>query len=154
MPQSFLVKRPLTDTQEINLKGKVKIIYEQYQLSPKSDRMPWGDAYFDENGNLVKEIAYMDGYPDMITVWGWIDNMRVSSENSIDYEPNEGPDKSGIITVIESSMTENETPKQIDNRFDTRHETKFDDKTRITEKNKFSNNRPLAKLEGVFEKRS
>lgn len=74
-----------SDLSQVNVKGKVTEIFETYQASASSEKEPLKDSFLNKNGNLVREISYVGGYPNQVRVWGWIDRKRVFSSATINY---------------------------------------------------------------------
>jgi hypothetical protein len=88
--QSPVVKRLTSDAQDDGLKGKVKSLVEEREGLTGIEK-PIGKrlsliADFDEWGNYLKQVNFeYRGRPYNVTVYGYIDNQRVSLSNSINF---------------------------------------------------------------------
>ena len=102
------------------LRGKVQSVETYLQELPKGSKQRQSEAYYTDDGWLLKEIEYMEGYPIAVRVWGWIDGKRVSDESDIEYGEGEGPDRKEIIAVMhEAPAAAPEIPKE--SKRDTRY---------------------------------
>jgi hypothetical protein len=131
LPQIPRQARPANDLAQAGLKGKVRFIVEEEQESPKSPREPSSETHYDADGNLVRHITYDSGYPSQVTVWGWIDGMRVSFSNSISYPFGEGPNEKKIEIIQE--LMESPGAVKRDERYDQRYEYTYDPQNRVAE---------------------
>lgn len=85
------------------------------------------ETYYRENGNRVKYVYYdYQNNPSDITVYGYIDGMRVSRSGKIRYRYNPPP-----ALIADNGKTSPEKP--VANRYDARYEYKYDDKGRLKE---------------------
>jgi hypothetical protein len=145
LPQTPHPDRPANDLAAENLKGKVRSIIEDEQESQKAPRERSREVHYDLDGNLVRQIEYSSGYPVNVTIWGWIDGMRVSAFNFISYPFGEGPNEERITSIIEmvSPRDPGIEKKERDRRYTTRDEVKYDGQNRIVEKRQFGNDGEL-----------
>lgn len=145
LPQAPRPPRPANDLQENGLKGKVSKVVEKEQGSSKDPAELWNEQNFDAEGDLVGTISYLAGFPHHLARWGWVDKMRVKTEASISYGFGEGPNEKEM-TVIQSFMeSPSGPPPKRDERFDERHEYKYDAQNRIVEQKVFWNTGSLAR---------
>ena len=98
LPQTPAVAKERSDAEDEGLKGKVKsITIESQNLSgtaTNSERHLSSIENYDEKGNQVKLVSFdFNGNPYQITVYGYLDNTRVSKIKSItyDYDPSSPP---------------------------------------------------------------
>ncbi len=90
LPQTPVVKRLTSDAQDDGLKGKVKSLVEEREGLTGIEK-PIGRrlsliADFDEQGNYLREVYFeYRGRPYDVTVYGYIDNQRVSLSKSISF---------------------------------------------------------------------
>lgn len=93
LPQFPAAKRLKSDIENERLKGKVKSVTETeedfsgtwYSSGVKMS----SEEFYNEDGNQIKSISYdYKGNPSDITVFGYINGMRVLKSGSIDYEYN------------------------------------------------------------------
>ena len=142
LPQSPVAEKSKSDAQDRNLKGKVKSIIEDNQFGNRK-RERYGEEYYDEKGNLVKEISYMGGYPELITVWGYIDKNRVSNSKFVEYDDDERPLMQDIIMqIIESDADTENLPR--DERYGTKYIYKYNENGQLVEQSNFANNGKLS----------
>lgn len=140
LPQSPIVKKLSSDAQDDELKGKVKSVSETEEdltgtWSVSGIKMSSEDFY-DENGNKIKRILYdYKGNPMDITIYGYIDGMRVSNYGSVNYEYNPP-----IMAISSTNTKPNPVQKPSDTRYNTKYEYKYDDKGRLQETVRYRNN--------------
>jgi YD repeat-containing protein len=134
LPQEPAATRPSNDAQQDGLKGKVKEAIKDEQ-SGTGTRERSDESYYDMNGNRVKEIDFINGYPTGVTLWGWIDGMRVTNDNFIEYGINEGPNEKDVIMALGATDAEDTTtsPKTRDERFSQRYDYKYDSSGKLIE---------------------
>jgi len=95
LPQTPVAPKLKSDAEDENLKGKVKSIIEETERIDDIGR-PYNRRFsiiyeFNEKGNDLKQIYFdSQGRPYSITVFGYIDGMRVSKSGDIIYE-DDGP---------------------------------------------------------------
>jgi hypothetical protein len=130
-----------TDAQDENLTGKVKSVIEEFQESVKSKRMRESEKYFNESGNLIKEVNYLEGYPESVMVWGYIDGNRVFKSNDIQYAKGERPAFRGIMAKAEDNAKDPNAPK--DRRYSMSYKYQYNEKGQLTEKRMYQNNGEL-----------
>lgn len=94
LPQEPIVPKERTDAEDEGLKGKVKSITgESQDLSGTGDFDGRHRSYIDDydtSGMLVREVSFDSrGNPSDITIYGYLNNLRVSKIGSIrnDYDP-------------------------------------------------------------------
>jgi hypothetical protein len=145
LPQTPRPARPASDLAAAALKGRVRVIVEEEQGSPKSPRELSSEVHYDADGNLVRQVTYDLGYPSQVTVWGWVDGMRVSQYNFISYPSGEGPNEKEIIQSLMESPISPRAPGAVkrDPRYATRYEFKYDAQNRVAETKQFSNDGEL-----------
>lgn len=116
--------------------GNVRTVIEEYKETSASSKIPWSDQYFDTGGNLIREISYGEGFPDTISVWGWVDGFRVSRTAYIFYPVGEGANEKIIASMDEPPPGANSgLESNHDERYDNRYERTYDvDKRIATEK--------------------
>ncbi len=93
LPQKPVVKKLKSDAEDENLKGKVKTVTEESE-----DFSETGEAQgrylssitdYDETGNRIRELSYdSKALPSDITVYGYIDGMRVRNSKRIVFDDN------------------------------------------------------------------
>ena len=128
------------DSRNDGLKGKVKSILEETEERSKARRERSGEQHYDINGNLQKEVLFINGYPTDIYAWGWIDGMRVSKDRFIDYPIAEGPNESQISVITAMEPPDMKTPeKKSDDRYSSRYEYKYDQTGRLIERAMYQN---------------
>lgn len=90
LSQTPVIKRLTSDAQDDNLKGKVKSLIEEREGLTGIEK-PVGKrlsliADFDEQGNYLKQVYFeYRGRPYDVTVYGYIDNQRVSLSKSVSF---------------------------------------------------------------------
>ncbi len=151
LPQSPGLEKFTSDAQDQNLKGKVKTVTEDYQETFKSQREPYIETQFNEQGNFTRETTYNLGFPATIKVWGYIDGNRVSLEKetritfdeavsqrvrpkrnfSIDEAPSEPP------PVFDGPANTKPLPR--DERYDTKFTYKYNAENKLIEQTEYSN---------------
>jgi len=150
LPYAPRQARPANDLAHAALKGRVRAIIEEQQESLKSSREPFSETHYDPEGYLIRQIIYASlGYPSEITVWGWIDGMRVSDSRMIAYPLDvelNGKETTELIQSMPASPEDPVAPvekKARDPRYTTRHEFKYDAQNRVVEKKEFGDDGEL-----------
>lgn len=142
LPQSPTDGRAQTDARNENLKGKVKSVVEHSldNRDAKPVRKLYKQDYYNESGNVVTSVDYDEGYPSTVTVFGYVDGMRVSRSGDVVYAPGEKPaPKYMMITArVEDNLRNPGAPK--DTRYSIRHIYKYDSRDRLIEKQTLANN--------------
>jgi hypothetical protein len=142
LPQSPIAAKLKSDAQDNNLKGKVKSVIEYTQDAGKSKRELYSEEYYDEKGNFIKTVDYLQGYPESVTVWGYIDGDRVIKSNHIQYAEGERPPVEGIIMVMAQDNVKNPNiPK--DARYDIKYTYKYNQQGQLVERGMYQNNGEL-----------
>jgi hypothetical protein len=151
LPQSPGIEKFTSDAQDQNLKGKVKTVTEDYQETFKSQREPYIETQFNEQGNLTRETHYNFGYPAAIKVWGYIDGNRVSLEKetriTFDEVVPQRVRPKAIFTIKEVpreppsvfSTPANTKPLPRDERYDTKFTYKYNAENKLIEQTEYSN---------------
>ncbi|HQU85098.1 MAG TPA: hypothetical protein PKY59_18300 [Pyrinomonadaceae bacterium] len=124
LPQTPAVKRQTSDAQNDGLKGKVKTVSEQsegFVGITKGVGKTMSNYYeFDEQGNYLKQINYeYRGIPIQISVYGYLDNKRVSRSGSIRFGDE-------LRTVAVGVKPKEESKKTSDPRFDMSYEFEYE----------------------------
>lgn len=137
LPQSPVAKKTKSDAEDDGLKGKVKLISESREDLTTASNLNGmklsSENYYDEKGNQVKYIYYdYRSNPDSITVYGFVDGMRVSSTGWLHYDYNPPP-------PAPAALPNKETPKPVDLRYAVKYEYKYDEKNRLKEISTFNN---------------
>lgn len=141
LPQSPVVPKLKSDAEDEGLKGKVKkVIRESEDLSGtwsvQGRKMAWV-TYFNEQGNFVQQDFYdYKGLPSSISVYGFIDGKRVSSDKYTSY------DESPPIMAPAPLSSKKEEPLKPDTRYQMSYEFKYLD-GKLAEKIWISNTRKL-----------
>jgi len=82
LPQEPVVSKAKTDAEDENLKGNVKTVFatrEIYYGAGLADiRTPVVAKYFNDRGNLTKEVEYTGDVPINVTSYGYLNGARVS----------------------------------------------------------------------------
>lgn len=138
LPQSPAIKKTKSDVEDDNLKGKVKLVSESEEdltgAANFSKVKLSTEDYYDEKGNQIKHLYYdYRNNPDTITIYGFVDGMRVSNTGFLHYEYNPPPPPPAMMPPSK------EAPKPSDSRYDIRYEYKYDEKRRLNEISTFNN---------------
>lgn len=143
LPQEPITAKLKTDAQDKNLKGKVKSVIEETQDSSSKKRELDSEEYYNEFGNLTKEISYSEGYPNNITVYGYIDGRRVLNSNYIDFDDDQRPPSNTMsITVsAENNIKNPNLPR--DARYSVSSTYKYNEKGQLIEEAILQNNGEL-----------
>ena len=140
LPQEPVAAKIKTDAQDSNLKGKIETVIEEIQESPNTKREQYSEKYYNEAGNLVKEISFDEGYPSDVTVWGYIDGSRVNDVGFIYFDEDQRPPPKRL-TVQGTVVGEENLPK--DERYHTKYKYRYDEQGRLVEKWNYSNDGTL-----------
>jgi hypothetical protein len=97
LPQNPIVKKERSDAQDFGLKGKVKSVSQKHEyLSEPMKSVYVGkfvefENYYNEQGTLTRQVLFglIGGLHNKIRVYGYIDNKRVSSTNTVIYQNSE-----------------------------------------------------------------
>ena len=140
LPQTPVVKKLKSDAEDQNFRGKVKSVIVDSDYINGKKHVRSGEQYFDESGNLVKEISFFEGYPDEVTVWGYIDGRRVSKTSAVNYDAKHLPPYEHPYGRYLRQAGKKEPPGPRDIRFTKRYEYKYDNLGRIAEASTYLNN--------------
>ena len=145
LPQSPTDGRPRTDAQDENLKGNVKSVIEHNadNRDARPARKLYKEDHYNETGNRVTTVDYHEGYPSAVTVFGYVDGMRVSRSGDIAYAKGEKPAPKYMMFTgrVEDNLKNPDSPK--DTRYSIRHAYKYDSRGRLIEEQTFANNSEL-----------
>jgi hypothetical protein len=144
LPQTPVVKKLRSDAEDQKFKGKVKSVIIDSDYINGTKRVRSGEQYFDESGNLVKEISFFEGYPDEVTVWGYIDGWRVSKTSVVNYDPKQLPPYEYPYGRNLRRAGKKEPPGPRDIRFTNKYGYKYDNLGRIAETSTYLNNGKIA----------
>jgi YD repeat-containing protein len=142
LPQTPVAKKLKSDAQDDNLKEKVKSIVE-YSQDPGKARELSREAYYNQDGYLLKSVSYEEAYPSGVTVWGYIDGNRVTKSVRIEYAEGERP-KSQIFSFTaraEDNALRPNAPRDL--RYTIKHTYTYDDQGRLAEEDSYQNNGEL-----------
>lgn len=123
LPQTPIVKRLTSDAQDDNLKGKVKSLVEEREGLTGIEK-PIGKrlsliANFDEQGNYLKQVYFeYRGRPYEVTVYGYIDNQRVSLSKPVSF----GDERA---VSLPKDKLQVESKSKPDFRYDLKYEYKY-----------------------------
>jgi hypothetical protein len=140
LPQAPIFKKLKSDVEDDGMKGKVKSV----SLSKEDLTGTWSvsgikmsiEDFYDEKGNKIKQIFYdYKGNPNEITVYGFIDGMRVSNSGTVNYE-----DNPTITVPFAIGAKPNSVAKPADTRYKTKYEYKYDENKRLKEIIRYRNN--------------
>lgn len=79
-----------SDVGELGLKGSVKRVRDMTVATKQKESDIIQEIHFDVDGYRVREITFNDGYPDVITAWGWRGVDRINLQGAVNY-PDGGP---------------------------------------------------------------
>lgn len=150
LPQSPVIAKVRSDAEDEGIKVKVKLVIQESQFTKGkkagSPKQRDSEAYYNEQGNLVKRVSYDDtsGFPFEVTVYGYIARNRVSKSSYIEFE-NDPP---GIAMMDEPTSS-----KRRDSRYDHRYSYKYDTAKNLVEESTFDNSGVLWTRQ-VFKRRS
>lgn len=138
LPQTPRVSKETTDAQDEGLKGKVKKIVEE----SKSFSDPWAKygrklssvIYYNEDGFFLREETYQIGKLHSTTLYGYIDNKRVSKT----VYPTENQTKVFMIATNKDA-SEPKNIKEPDNRYGLSYVYEYKD-GKLVEMKMFHNN--------------
>jgi YD repeat-containing protein len=140
LAQSPADGRPRTDAQDENLRGKVKSVAYRFTDAGSSDypklRLMREDFY-DGSGNRVRGVDWDDTWPTVVTVFGYIEGMRVSRSRIVEYAAGERPPTATCIPLVHS-VVEPEPPGA-DERYGIRWVYKYDPQGRLVDETHLNN---------------
>ena len=143
LPQSPVEPRVSTDAKDEGLKGKVKSVVD-YSLEA-GKRSIGEENYYNSDGNLIRSISYDEGFPESVTVYGFVNGMRVSRSGDVKYKSGEKPPPKGMSITMNLN---NDLPGvKRDERYDARYERKYDAENRLIELRRLGNNGKLWSLQ-------
>ncbi|MEP7076429.1 MAG: hypothetical protein ABI878_11520 [Acidobacteriota bacterium] len=145
LPQTPVPVRKGSDARDRRLRWNVKSVIE-YRVDA-DDRLRLHklstQSFFNEAGNLTKAVSADDeGYPQSVSVFGYIDGMMVSRSGGVIYvdgekpRPPAGRANAGLLTAINSNA-----PR--DTRYHSRFEYSYDAHGRLIEERQYRNNGEL-----------
>lgn len=136
LPQTAPAGRAKPDE---DLKGRIAKVIEEKQEIEAGKILPakikTSETEYDRLGYLTRSVHYgQEGHPESVTVYGYIDGMRVSKYGGVENERV----FSGMMP-----LRPGEVPKPRDKRYSTRYEIKYDEKGRVKERLSYQNNGEL-----------
>lgn len=134
---------PTSDAVEIGLLGFVNRTRETVQLNTKSERLFSRELRFDQNGFILRDISFSDGYPAVITSWGWLGGARINIQSPVNYFDEDRPigRPSGMTSGF--SPTGSSFVPQFGNRF----VTTYDASGRALSRKCYTNSEALISVE-------
>lgn len=141
LPQSPAVARVSNDVLDAGLKGKVRSVTEETSPATGSPKEMLSIAHFDDRGNLTRKIEYSDKVPWKVSVYGFVDKMRVSNSEEIMFDVDQQNSLFGrIVSIIEAAAPGSSPEKpRVDLRFTERYEYKYDPENRLLSETVYSN---------------
>ncbi|MEO7539472.1 MAG: hypothetical protein ABIV21_05565 [Pyrinomonadaceae bacterium] len=136
LPQDHPSGSELAETEELGLKGAVRRIRDTYRPVTDEKSQIVQEMHFDQNGALLKEISFLEGFPDIITAWGWLDGKRVNIQSAVNYPDREGP-QTGRTVIVSGYLPAYDTGKAP--RFGNRIESELDENRRPLIRRRYSN---------------
>ena len=141
LPQAPTDDRRGTDARDANLKSRVKSVTHRH--TDNADRrypkqLLTGEDFYDEAGNRVRSIDWDDVHPLGVTVYGYLDKMRVSRRGNIEYADCEKPDQNPCVPIMHTLPAPKDAAKG-DERYDIRWVYKYDSRGRLAEEVHLSN---------------
>jgi hypothetical protein len=140
LPQTPEAPRAGSDAGDEGLRGPVKSVRTEIQYPSETAMTHVGTRYslttYNEKGNKLRTESYdLKNNLELITVYGYLDGVRVSASKFIqrEYGPSVGIGVGGYLP----------SNRESDPRYDHRFEFKYDGKKRLTEKKDFSSNGDL-----------
>jgi hypothetical protein len=131
LPQGPVPSRVGRDARDKGLKGRVRTIVES--MDAPGEFKGISDEYlFGADGNYLRTVSYKNGFPNEVTVWGYLNGSRVSKGKEVQYSAGEKPKSAGIELIQESGGRE-------DGLFDLRFTFAYDPLGRIVEESSFNN---------------
>lgn len=143
LPQSPVDNRPSTDARDEGLKGKVKGVTTFIQSAGTHKRVPDGESYYNEIGNLTTVVHYDEGFPHVVTVFGYVDGMRVNRSGDVAYEPGEKPPSKQITFTVRAEDNTKDQNAPRDSRYKMRDVREYDSRNRLIEGRGYQNNGEL-----------
>ncbi len=143
MAQERPAKIPPSDTAELGIIGAVRRIVDTSRAGSRNELIAIQEINFDVSGFKTREIGFNDGFPDVITSWGWIEGKRVNIQAAVNYPSAEGPTTGRKVDISGFISMSNGLIPQYGNRF----ETEFDAMNRPSTRRRISNNGILINVE-------
>ncbi len=135
---------PISDAVEMGLQGQVRRIRElKYSKDQKTEEFV-RETYFDKDGFTLSDIDFREGYPDVITTWGWVNGQRVNIQSAVNFPTKEIP-KSRRDTIISGSFVlpfvgTIARPEQLPvSEYGNRFAIQIDDQNRVKERRHLTN---------------
>ncbi|HET6976950.1 MAG TPA: hypothetical protein VFI24_11540 [Pyrinomonadaceae bacterium] len=137
LPQEPVVARVGSDAADDSLRGAVKTVAEYVEdwtgTWSTQGRKPSSTKAYNKGGNLTRAEQYdYKGNLSSITVYGYLDGARVSSDKSIERNYNPPP--------IVSRAAPGAVEKKSDSRYSNKFTYRYDEQKRLIEKTVFFNN--------------
>ena len=134
---------PPSDALELGINGAVRQIRDTLREAKSGEITVIQQIDFDKNGFKTSEVGFNEGYPDVITNWGWRRDDRINIQSAVNYPDRDGP-KSGRRVDVSGFQTFSKTVvPEYGNRF----ETKFDTTNRPAERRRYTNTGALVSVE-------
>jgi len=139
LPQSPKETRAGSDARDMGLRGKVKQVSYQHESDDQGypRQMLVREEFYGEDGNLIRMIEWDNVWPYRITVYGYIDGMRVSRSKTIDYGDGVNLGLQGGVPLTLEKTKDDGLPKDL--RYDNRSIFKYDAKGRLIEEQYLAN---------------
>lgn len=134
---------PTSDAVELGLLGFVNRTRETVQLKTKSERLFSRELRFNQNGFILRDISFSDGYPAVITSWGWLGGSRINMQSPVNYFDEDRP------MGRPSGMTSGFSPtgSSFGPRFGNRFVTAYDANGRMLSRKCYTNSEALISVE-------
>ncbi|MEQ1605355.1 MAG: hypothetical protein ABL999_10860 [Pyrinomonadaceae bacterium] len=134
---------PTSDVVELGLLGFVNRTRETVQLTTKSERLFSRELRFNQDGFILRDISFSDGYPSVITSWGWLGGARINMQSPVNYFDEDRP------MGRPSGMTSGFSPmgSSFGPRFGNRFVTTYDTNGRMLSRKCYTNSEALISVE-------
>jgi hypothetical protein len=143
LPQSPGDGRPRTDAQDAGLKGRVQTVIDRQTDTSEPDypaKTFTREEFYGGDGNRLRVIDWEGVRPTSVTVFGYLDGMRVSRRGDIDNSECKTPSGQPCVVMVQTvpGLKDKQVDKR-DERYDIRWDYKYDAQGRLAEERHFDN---------------
>ncbi|MFM9905947.1 MAG: hypothetical protein ACKVQJ_15400 [Pyrinomonadaceae bacterium] len=135
LPQESPPTLPPADALEMGITGPVRQIRDIIHAIGGSEITFVQQIDFNKYGFKIGEVGFNDGFPDVITNWGWKKGDRINIQSAVNYPDRSGPQSPRRVDVTGFQTFGNTIMPEYGNRF----ETKFDAVNRPVERRRYAN---------------
>ena len=138
---------PISDAVEQGLQGAVRRVSDTFQSDPKSEVRAYQETQFDLDGFTFVNILFNNGFPDVITSWGWEKGKRINLQSAVNFPPGDGPGGGRSVMVSGALTAPGYVTTAPGRRYGNLIESKWDERGRPLERKLYASSGQLVSIE-------